>query len=277
VVDRLHMFKYTHAVVRKVPVRTLAGCLHLEEPDFPIDPELSAVQHENYTATVKRLVSHVIELDEDEVHPDCCFVEDTAIIIGDTAVICCMGAVSRRGEEIPVRRALEKLHNMKIISIEHPGMIDGGDVLFTGTELLVGLSSRTNLFAFEQLVQIFAEKLAVIHLTVTAGLHLKSVISAFDSRTLVISDCSIGSSVRVEIMRVLPDRYNFCCVPDSVCSNIVRIHDQLLIQAGYPYSENILRDLCILHNVEVICLHMSELIKADGALTCCSLLFNPSQ
>jgi len=141
--------------------------------------------------------------------------------------------------------------------------------------LLVGLSKRTNYEAVLQLRDIFNGSLKVFSIPVIEGLHLKSVISTFDSRILILGACQAGAYIADEIQKQseLKDNYSLIFVPDPVASNVLRIGTTLIMQEGFPMSEKVLQDLCDERGVKLIKLNMSELIKADGALTCCSILF----
>lgn len=240
-------------------------------PLTPINLKLAIEQHDHYIATLKTLIPNVITLEGDPNHPDCNFIEDTAIVVDDIAVISHMGAEARRGEEIPVSEVLKTLVK-HIYHLEPSATMDGGDILYTGRHLIVGLSKRTNELALNQLKEIFKDKVEVIGAPVTEGLHLKSILSLFDEDTLIVADTKAGNA----LLENLPD-YTFVKVPDAVSANVLRIRSTLLIQEGFPQSEKIISDLCIEKNVGLIKLNMSELIKADGALTCGSILFNRSQ
>ena len=222
---------------------------------------------------LKKLVPEVIRLKADPNHPDCNFIEDTAIIVDGIAVISIMGALERRGEEVPVAHTLEQL-GLNIIHLQSPATMDGGDILYTGKHLFVGLSARTNESALKQLKEIFVGKTEVIGIPVNEGLHLKSVVSFFDAETLIVSATHAGKEVQNKIDRYTHSSYTFVSTPDSVASNVLRIGSALIVQEGYPKSEKILRDLCDQKRVNMVKINMSELIKADGALTCGSLLFN---
>jgi len=238
-------------------------------PSSPIDVKLAQQQHQAYVDAIHELVPTVIFLEGDENHPDSNFVEDTGIVVGNTAVKSFMGAASRRGEEIPVAETFRNL-GLEMYEIHSPGTMDGGDILFTGRDIFVGLSKRTNADALRQIENIFEGKYPVHKIPVSEGLHLKSLISFFDSETLVLAGTSAGLALKKEIdMR---SHYNFVIVPDTVASNVLRLGSTLLIQDGFPESENILRKLAEQHNLTVRALNMSELIKADGALTCGSIL-----
>jgi dimethylargininase len=265
---------HSHCLVRNLP-NSFESSIKQHSPVTPIDLELAKLQHQSYVQTLNRLVPNVIEVDVDEKHPDCCFIEDTAIVIKDTAVITWMGASERRGEEVQVKAALLKAGIQRVFEIQPPGFLDGGDVLYTGKDLFVGLSKRSNPESVAQLAEIFQDRVPVYGFPVIEGLHLKSIMSAFDSNTLIVGASQAGAFIVEEIKRnpQLKDRYTFVFVPDPVASNVLRIGSTLVVQEGYPMSEAVLKELCEKHGVSLVKLNMSELIKADGALTCCSILF----
>lgn len=264
---------YRYALVRDLS-SAFENSLKLHPPPIPIDLHAARQQHENYILLLKGLVPEVICLKEDPDHPDCNFIEDTAVIVGETAVISIMGAIERQGEEIPVSIALEHLGVKNIVHLQSPGTMDGGDILFTGKHLFVGLSRRTNEHALKQLEIIFQNELEVIGIPVVDGLHLKSAISFFDCETLVVADTPAGREIQNNIESATDHSYNFIVVPDSIAANVLRIGSSLIVQQGFPDSEEILQDLCARKEINLVKLNMSELIKADGALTCGSLLFN---
>lgn len=266
-------FSYQFAMVRDLSP-SFEQSLKSNPPLKPIDLQLAKQQHEHYIQILKELVPHVICLEGDIDHPDCNFVEDTALIINDTAVISRMGAVERRGEEKLVNETLMNLGMKKIIHLDAPCTMDGGDILYTGKHLFVGLSHRTNDHALCRLKEIFQGAVEVIGIPVLGGLHLKSAITLFDSETLIVADTNTGRKIQEDINAFTASPYAFVFVPDDVASNVLRIGSHLIIQEGFPASEAILKDLCEQKTVEMIKINMSELIKADGALTCGSLLFN---
>lgn len=266
---------HTHCLVRDLP-RSFELGLKQSPLIVPIDSQLAKRQHDTYVQILNSHVPNVIQVEVDENHPDCCFIEDTAIVIGNTAVISLMGSMERRGEEVKVKEAIQKLGIKNIFNIHPPGILDGGDVLFTGKDLFIGISKRTNRAAIDQLEEIFKDEVPVYGIPVVEGLHLKSIVSSFDPNTLIVGACHSGAYVAEEIKKnaTLKDRYSIVFVPDPVASNVLRLGSTLLIQEGYPMSEAVLTDLCKKHQVQVTRLNMSELIKADGALTCCSILFS---
>lgn len=262
---------YTHAIVRGLSPQ-FENSLKQNLPEIPIDVELAYHQHQAYVQLIQSLVPNVISIDGEAQFPDSNFVEDTAVFLGNLVIITRPGAPERQGEEAAIEREIQGL-GIPTIRIAAPGTLDGGDAMFTGHHLFVGLSKRTNEAAIEQLKTQVGNDTLVVAIPVHKGLHLKSVVSYFGNDILVVADTPEGLAIQSAI-EATTDRYQFVSVPDPVASNIVRIADTLMIQNGFPKSEKILRELAAEHHVKVVALDMSELIKADGALTCGSLLFN---
>jgi dimethylargininase len=232
------------AIVRDVP-SSFADAIAMDPK--PIDVDLARAQHRAYVDALRPLVDRVIELPTDEAHPDSCFVEDTAVVIGRRAALTRMGAISRRGEEHAMRDALVDL-GVEVVAIEAPGTLDGGDVLFTGREIFVGLSTRTNEEGARQLAAIFPQ-FPIRTIRVSGALHLKSIATALDADTLLVS-------------RDLPlTGYELLRVADA---NVVVIGDTVIAQPAFPSEKA--------GKKRVITVSMSELAKADAALTCCSVL-----
>lgn len=258
--------------MRDLP-NSFVDALKQQAPDTPIDLALAKTQHQAYVTALKDLGLRVIEVAADESLPDCCFVEDTAVVIGGRAAINNLGAKERQGEEKQINKTLKEL-GIETFPIEAPGTVDGGDVLFTGKHLIIGLSKRTNAEGARQLGQIFSD-VPSFALSVTEGLHLKSVLSAFDSETLLFGECAAAKGIEAELRRKTGNgmSYEIIYLPDPVGANVLSIGDFVVIQDGFPRSEVILKKLAEGKNKTLIKLQMSEFIKADGALTCCSLLF----
>jgi hypothetical protein len=134
------------AVVRGVP-DSFANALTMEKPASPVNLERAREQHAAYVQILRGLVQEVIEIPADNQYPDCPFIEDTAIVIGNQALITRPGAVSRQGEEVKVHHALAKM-GLKICEVQPPGLIDGGDVLYASGILFAGKSRYSALMLF---------------------------------------------------------------------------------------------------------------------------------
>lgn len=139
---RVSPFSYRRAIVRALPSDFAAKAIRFHKGAV-ISQERAAEQHAAYVAALKRVVPEVILLPAAEGCPDSVFVEDTAVCVGDTALITRPGAESRLGETAAVEKALRDLGMHVAVAPAH-ARLDGGDVLFTGSEIFVGISSRTN-------------------------------------------------------------------------------------------------------------------------------------
>lgn len=248
----------------------------------------------------------------DNSHPDCVFIEDTAVVTPcGVAVAARPGAPQRRGEVDAVAAALQQLSGERagkdgalplirgMHHIEPPGVLDGGDVLQISGHVLVGLSARTNMVAVRQLRRLLKAPeaaaaggsarrppahaagaggpLAVVvaPIKVAHGLHLKSACSALDNETLLLADDAAGHSVAAAVYASLPalaSRVKMAFVPgDPVAANVLRIGREVVMQES-P-AEKAVRGLCEARGLRLHVLpRMTEFIKADGALTCCSIL-----
>ncbi|XP_024276456.1 N(G),N(G)-dimethylarginine dimethylaminohydrolase 1 isoform X2 [Oncorhynchus tshawytscha] len=175
---------FTHAVVRAIPSSLAKEALRMNVLD--VDLVKAQREHEVYVGVLKhKLGLQVIELPADESLPDCVFVEDVAVVCGDTALITRPGAESRRKETEAMRRALKELDLNIVEMSDENATLDGGDVLFTGREFFVGLSKRTNQKGAEILADVFKDY-AVSTVPVTDGLHLKSFCSMGGPGLIVI-------------------------------------------------------------------------------------------
>lgn len=263
-------YQRRYALVRPLPRSFTAA---LQAVPAPIDLDRAHAQHERYTEVLKGLVGQLLVVPADERYPDSCFIEDTAILVEAVAVISRIGAESRLGESAAVASVLQKLQQiepaLKIHSLTEPATMDGGDVLQMAGKIFVGLSKRTNEAAVQQLDALFPGR--VVAIPVASGLHLKSVLSALDDQTLLVADIGPARQMAERILKELPAATPLY-IPDMPASNVVRVGDTVLIQAGFPKSEIILQKAASARQLKVEKLEMSELIKADGALTCCSLL-----
>ncbi|XP_067086555.1 N(G),N(G)-dimethylarginine dimethylaminohydrolase 1 isoform X2 [Osmerus mordax] len=151
---------FTHAVVRAIPSSLAKEALRTNNLD--VDLAKAQLEHEVYVNVLKqKLGLEVIELPADESLPDCVFVEDAAVVCGDTALITRPGAESRRKETEAIRQALKQLDLNIVEMTDENATLDGGDVLFTGREFFVGLSKRTNQKGAEILADAFKETLLV--------------------------------------------------------------------------------------------------------------------
>ena len=228
----------------------------------PIDVGAARAQHRAYERVLEGLGCRVSRLEEDVAFPDSVFVEDIAVVLDEVAVITRPGAQSRRGERGAIEAALSP-HRV-VERIEAPGILDGGDVLVVGRSVYVGLSTRSNAEAADQLREIVSQHgYSVSEVEVGGCLHLKSAATALSEDSLLINPEWVdpGSFQGLDCVHVDPSE------PEA--ANVVRVGDAVLFSAAFPRTGERLSSL----GLDARPVDASELAKAEGALTCCSLIF----
>jgi len=229
----------------------------------PIDLALAKSQHLRYEQALEELGCTVERLPAAPELPDSVFVEDTAIVLDELAVITRPGAESRRPETEPIAAALRAYRHLEFIRA--PGTLDGGDVLRVNKQLFVGLSFRTNADGIEQLrriLQPFGYGVAAV--PVRGCLHLKSAVTEVDRDTLLINREWIDADAfgRVRLIDVDP--------AEPMAANALLIEQAVIYSSAFPRTRKRLENVgIVVHPVDA-----SELAKAEGGVTCCSLVFH---
>lgn len=248
------------AITRGIPA-SLGNCLltHLERQR--IDIALAKRQHAAYEAALREIGAHVLALPPLDELPDSVFVEDTAIVTAEVAVIGRAGAPERRPENGAMAQVLAPHRALDFI--EAPAVIDGGDVLQLGKRVLVGISGRTNHDAVAQLgVLLEPHGYTVSPVPVRHCLHLKSAVTALAADTVLYNPEWVDAEL-------LPARQKIAVAAgESFAANVVAINGQVLVSAAFPGT----RDTIERAGFRTHALDVSELQKAEGALTCCSIL-----
>lgn len=248
----------TRAVSRNI------GCCELTfRPRECVDYEKAASQHAAYCELLRRRGIEVLNLEACDAHPDCCFVADTAVVLDELAVIARMGALPRRGETSAVEKILSR--HREIARIEPPATLDGGDVVCLGKDIFVGCSGRTNpkgIQALAQLVSPFGYHVTLVE--VTGSLHLTTACSALDEETVLLNPAWIDDAAFA--------RYDVLTVPDEEpwAANILRFDKTICVEAGSARTLELVAGRY--KDVEVV--DISEFRKAEGSLSCLSILFS---
>ncbi len=253
------MFEY--AIVRK-PCRNFKYGLTDADLGIP-DYRKALSQHNIYVQALKRCGIQVIELKAEERYPDSTFVEDTAITDKNFAVILNMGASSRRGEEIEIENVLNDFYD-NIERINHPGTVDGGDIMKVENHYYIGISKRTNIEGANQLVKIFKKNNYLCSkISLTNLLHLKTGISYIGDNNMIA----------VDKFRNLPHfkRFNiiYTYENEQYGANSIRVNEYVLIPKGCKILSKSLKSL----RYKLLVLDLSEFRKIDGGLSCLSLRF----
>jgi dimethylargininase len=230
------------AITRDVSA-SISDCELTHVPREPIDYARAAQQH---------------ELPADPLQPDCVFVEDTAVVLEDLAVITRPGAASRRSETEIVSEILAGYRPLAFI--DAPAILDGGDVLVLGERIFVGLSQRSNFEAIGQLRRVTGRE--VIPVRVDGCLHLKSAVSIAGERMLLVNRnwIDVEPLSEWELLDVDPS--------EPFAANVLRIADVVVTANAFPLTGARLES----RGITVRSVPADELAKAEGGLTCCSIL-----
>jgi len=228
----------------------------------PIDHERACAQHSQYEDALRTLGLDVISLDAKTDLPDSVFVEDVALVLDECAIILNPGASSRRPEVASVEQAL--IPYRKIFRIQPPGTVDGGDILRVGKKIYVGLSGRSTDEAVEQMRTILEPyKYQVRGVCVTGCLHLKSAVTQVSDDTLLINPewVSKADFPGMKFIEVDPT--------EPHAANAVLVDGTIIYASSFPKTRAKLQAA----GIRMISVDADELAKAEGALTCCSLIF----
>lgn len=231
-------------------------------PRAPIDLALARSQHAGYEKCLEAAGCRVVRIAAGDNMPDGVFIEDTAVVVPQVAIIARPGAVSRRSETAAVADALRP-HRL-LAQIEAPGTMDGGDVLVAGRRVFVGLSGRTNREGARQLRAILAPYgYTVEHMEVRGCLHLKSAVTLVGENLLLLNSAWLPDGPFSSFDRIEVDPR------EPLAANAVLANGRVICAASFPRT----RDRLQAKAVRVCAVDVGELAKAEGALTCCSLIF----
>ncbi len=251
---------FTRAIVRKPDPNFHNGLTTslLGKPKF----DLLLKQHQTYIQTLEDLGLRVTVLDAQPDYPDAYFVEDTAVVTPEVAIITIPGASARQGEQHSIQFELAK--HRPIANIIDPGRLDGGDVLMVGKHFFIGVSDRTNPEGARQLGSILeSHGYTWCEIPVGEGLHLKSSINYVGGKTLLLTTTFAELSIFENYAKiVLP-------AAEAYAANTLWINDTLIVPRGFPQVNKALAK----QGLPIIELDVSEMAKMDGGLTCLSLRF----
>jgi len=249
------------AITRDVSA-SLADCqLSFVERDA-IDIARAAEQHHAYRQALESLGCRVIALPAQDAMPDAVFVEDVALVFDEVAVMTRPGAASRRGEGASVAEALSGFRTLR--TIEAPATIDGGDVLRVGRRIYVGQSARSNADGIAQLAALVSGFGYTVQGVPTRDcLHLKSAVTQVADDTLLIQPEWVDRAVFAgyRLIEIDPG--------EPHAANALRIGAGVVYPACFPRTQERMADA----GIAVTAVDLSELQKAEGATTCCSLVF----
>jgi dimethylargininase len=228
----------------------------------PIDLERARAQHSAYEWALVDAGCTVRRLDTTDTMPDSVFVEDVAIVCDEIAIAARPGAETRRPETMAIALWLRNVRPMR--SIAAPGTLDGGDVLIAGRNVFIGLSARTNQTGATQLREMLEPiGYRVRTVGVDGCLHLKSAVTAVGPETLLINADWVPRDAFSDFDLIDIDP------AEPYAANALAIADRVIYPTAFPRTRRKLEH----RGFRVIAIEMDELAKAEGAVTCCSLIF----
>ena len=270
------------AIVRPPP-QSFTQCITTQKTRP--DAQLARRQWEQYRQLLGQHAD-IVELAVDESHPDSMFVEDTVLCVRKTCFINRMGHKSRRGEEQSVKRCIEsnfpaiQCFDMQSDTGEDC-TLDGGDCLFTGKHVFIGLSKRTSLQAVKYVEKVLKQRqepVECIALQVPGNsLHLKCLVTQLTPQSLLFWDCEEGRILWQLIKDQTGSDYEAVFVPSFIAANVI----------SFPHDKQIVMQNTCAKSVEIVCqfletsgsgyhvnsdLDMTESVKGDGLLTCQSVI-----
>lgn len=249
------------ALTREVS-SAFAACELTHLPRVAINVARAREQHRAYEKALDDLGCLVERLPAGDDMPDSVFIEDIAVVVDELAVITRPGAEARRRESLAVADALSRYRPAWFI--DPPGTLDGGDVLVAGRRVFVGRSARTNDEGVDQLRRVLAvHGYSVVGVRVTGCLHLKSAVTAVGDNLLLMNPgwVSREAFAGFDLIDVHPG--------EADAANALKIAERVVFSASFPLTADTLRR----RGIQLRMVDASELAKAEGAVTCCSLIF----
>jgi len=241
---------------------TIGNCELTFLPRVKIDTDLLLQQHHQYQSVLSSLGCKVVTAPSEPTLADSVFIEDTAIVLDEIAVLCRPGIESRRPEIASIATILQEYRT--IASIQPPGTLDGGDLLRVGKVIYAGRSTRSNQSGIEQLSSIVSDYgYSVKPIEVSKCLHLKSAVTEVAPGTLLINSDWINRTALGDVDLIDVDR------EEAHAANALLVEQRVIYPSSFPQTMEKLVAL----GIYVIPVDMSELQKAEGAATCCSLIF----
>ncbi len=248
-----------------LPSPNLQACQRTFVAQQAIDYDRAVAQHAAYCAALRACRAKVVTLEVNSIHPDGTFLEDTAIVLDEVAVLTSMGTPARRDEPAGIEPILRE--HREVVRIESPAKIEGGDVLRVGRTLLVGQSARTNFAGIALLAgQVERFGYTVQAVPVQNCLHLKTACTALPDGRLLINPAWINLAALASL------KFELVEIPSSEPwgANVCLLNSFVLLAAEHIRTAEMIDSL----GFHVRPIELSEFVKAEGGVTCLSLLIS---
>ncbi len=252
--------EFSRAITRKPAASIVAGLRAIDTGTPDLVRMLAA--HDAYIKTLRETGAEVIELAALAEYPDSTFVEDTALCLPQGAILMRPGAPTRMGEVAEMAPTLREIY-ADVRPIKGPGTIEGGDILVTAHEILVGLSERTDQAGVDELAELVSDWGYTVR-TITIPddvLHFKTDCSLLDTDTILSTQrlAASGCFADYNVIYTAPN--------EEAAANAIRFNQLVIMAAGFPVTAKRLRD----SGYEVREIDNSECAKLDGGMSCLSL------
>lgn len=224
--------------------------------------ETASQQHAAYVQALRDLGVHIIELPALHDHPDAVFVEDITVVLDEIAVLTRPGAASRQGEVDSIADTLAPQRTLA--RIEAPGTLEGGDVMPIDRTIYVGASTRSNSDGIKQFATILEPHgYQVQAVDVPGALHLKTAATYLGDSTVLANPAWLDMSAfkDMNIIEVHPD--------EPFAGNGIRIDDTVIFHEQFERTAERLESA----GFQLRLVPSTELAKAEGSLTCKSVIF----
>lgn len=259
-------YTFSHAVTRAPGASVVDGLRAIDSG--PPDIDLFRRHHDAYVEALASTGAEVVRLAPLEAFPDAVFIEDVALCLPDAAIVLRPGAPSRRGEAVHIGETLARFYD-DVVALDGAGSIEGGDILMTEREVLVGASARTDGDGIEALRRALAVRnhaLRVVH-TPADVLHFKTDCAVLDEETVL-------STPRLAATRCF-DGYDTVLTAEGeeASANAVRFNAIVVLPAGFPQTAERLAK----RGYDVREIGNTEAAKLDGGMSCLSLRFSPPE
>ncbi len=257
-------YNFTHAIMR-APGKSITKGLRARDTGTPNIKQFK-IDIELYIKILESTGANITRLEALEGYPDSVFVEDTALCLPQGAIILRPGAPSRLGEVALMKPVLERFYS-NLPVVEAPGNIEGGDILTTEREILVGRSERTNAAGIAALRAIVAPWGYTVREVITPPgvLHFKTDCSLMDEETILSTKrlADSGCFEGYKIIHTAPG--------EEAAANAIRFNQLVLMPAGFPKTAEILAK----SGYDIRQVGNTEAAKIDGGMSCLSLRFSP--
>lgn len=189
----------------------------------------ACVEREYFVETLRQIGVDVLELEAEERHPECIKVDDTAVVINGTALMCNPYGSHRQGEVNLIRQTLKNEVGVKIVELNtENAQVEGSDVLFTGQEIIVGISTHTNEAGAHAVARAFPEYATSIVRVPAAFRSLKDAVGVAGINVLAVGETVPAKQLLKEIEKVASYTYKVITLPENHAANVLYINHYLL-------------------------------------------------